>query len=437
MIFATFLRKHISLILLLLGALIFPVSLIAAGSVQTYNQQNSEVVVRTDGQIMTEVRENERIYIGGLFHTVQLNDTDVVERFNLAELNLTTQQVHSWSPEPDQAVEALRVTDDAIYVGGRFQAIGGEKRQYLASFDKQSHIISDVKLNIEDGAVFALEHDLTTLYFGGAFTKINGLDRVRLASVDVTNNGLSEWTPEVNGDVLALKADQGVLYVGGRFTQVNGQPRTNVAAFDLASGQLLPWNPQINIIVRSIEIRDTGIALIGYQSTSENTYQQQTVIVSPSTGEIVETIATTDYVAPIPNVTGTYIGNPQSTVAADQAVTNQTGLSIDIASLGFKIPTLGDVLTFVIRIFFVLGGLAALFYMLLGAFSWITSGGDKDAVGAARDKIQAAVVGVLMIVAVLAVVWTLEQVIFKRRICLGLSCPLTIPSLLEPSQQSN
>jgi len=105
--------------------------------------------------------------------------------------------------------------------------------------------------------------------------------------------------------------------------------------------------------------------------------------------------------------------------------------SIDTGDLGFQIPSLGDILTFAIRAFFVIAGLAALFYLLLGALGWVTSGGDKDAVTAARDKIQAAVVGMILIVGVLAIIWTLEQVIFKRRICLGLSCPLTLPGLIE------
>jgi len=105
--------------------------------------------------------------------------------------------------------------------------------------------------------------------------------------------------------------------------------------------------------------------------------------------------------------------------------------SIDTGSLGFKIPSLGDILTFAIRAFFAIAGISALFYMLLGAFGWVTSGGDKDAIGAAREKIQAAVVGMILIVAVLAVIWTLEQVIFKRRICLGLSCPVTLPGIIE------
>jgi hypothetical protein len=105
-------------------------------------------------------------------------------------------------------------------------------------------------------------------------------------------------------------------------------------------------------------------------------------------------------------------------------------LQVSEGALGFTIPTLGDILTFAIRAFFVIAGLAALFYMLLGAFAWVTSGGDKDAVSAAQGKIQAAVVGVLVIVAVLAIIWTLEQGVFSGKICFGLSCPLSIPALL-------
>ena len=116
-------------------------------------------------------------------------------------------------------------------------------------------------------------------------------------------------------------------------------------------------------------------------------------------------------------------------VAADVPACSE----IDVSKLGFQIPTLGDILTFAVRAFFAIAGLSALFYMLLGAFAWVTSGGDKDAITAAREKIQAAVVGMILIVAVLAVIWTLEQVIFKRRICLGLSCSVTLPGLIETS----
>jgi len=83
-----------------------------------------------------------------------------------------------------------------------------------------------------------------------------------------------------------------------------------------------------------------------------------------------------------------------------------------------------------IRAFFIIAGLAALLYLLLGALAWVTSGGNKENVDKARDKITAAVLGLIIIVAVLAIIVTFEQVIFRQQICLGLSCNLVIPALL-------
>lgn len=99
--------------------------------------------------------------------------------------------------------------------------------------------------------------------------------------------------------------------------------------------------------------------------------------------------------------------------------------------VGFKIPGFSDILTFAIRGFFIVAGLLALMYLLLGAMAWVTSGGSKENVDKARDKITAAILGLIVIVGVLAIIVTLEQVVFARTVCLGLSCPITIPSLLK------
>lgn len=114
-------------------------------------------------------------------------------------------------------------------------------------------------------------------------------------------------------------------------------------------------------------------------------------------------------------------------VAADVPV-----VQIPVAALGFQIPTLTDVLTFMIRMFFAVAGIIALLYLLLGALAWITSGGNKESVEKARDKIQNAIVGLLLIVLVLALMWTLEQVVFAKAICFGISCPMTLPTLIKP-----
>lgn len=112
-----------------------------------------------------------------------------------------------------------------------------------------------------------------------------------------------------------------------------------------------------------------------------------------------------------------------------------TGVNSDAcvsASLPFTVPNLGDLITFGIRGFFVLAGLLALLYLLLGALAWITSGGNKESVDKARDKITAALLGIIIIVGVLAIIVTLEQIVFQKHICFGITCPASIPSLIQP-----
>ena len=164
----------------------------------------------------------------------------------------------------------------------------------------------------------------------------------------------------------------------------------------------------------------------------------QTVIVVTATPSVTSSMTPTltSIPSPIPTVTPsqsptpTVEISPVPTVTAGPAVCGS--VKIDERTLGFRIPSLGDLLTFVIKAFFALAGIAALFMLLLGAFMWVTSGGDKANVEAAQKRIQAAIVGIIMIVVVLSIVWTLENVIFARTICFGISCPITLPPILKP-----
>jgi len=106
-------------------------------------------------------------------------------------------------------------------------------------------------------------------------------------------------------------------------------------------------------------------------------------------------------------------------------------MAVDTAEigLGWTIPSIGDLLTFLIRLFFIISGLAALLFLLMGALAWITSGGNKESVDKAREKIQQAVIGVVLIVAVLVIVVLIEKVVFNGKFCFGISCPIDFNSL--------
>ncbi len=98
--------------------------------------------------------------------------------------------------------------------------------------------------------------------------------------------------------------------------------------------------------------------------------------------------------------------------------------------LGFNIPAFNDVLTFLLRFLLIVGGLIAVLYLLLGALAWITSGGNKESVSKAQEKIQAAIVGLVIMFAVLALMVVIENIF---SLGLGISQPIKIPKLITPN----
>lgn len=98
--------------------------------------------------------------------------------------------------------------------------------------------------------------------------------------------------------------------------------------------------------------------------------------------------------------------------------------------LGFEIPKFNDVLTFLLRFLFIVGGLIAILYLLLGALAWITSGGNKESVDKAREKIQAALIGLILMFAVLAIIAVIENIL---SIGLGITKPIVFPGLITPN----
>jgi hypothetical protein len=83
-------------------------------------------------------------------------------------------------------------------------------------------------------------------------------------------------------------------------------------------------------------------------------------------------------------------------------------------------PNLGSLIRNILSLIFFIAGLLAFIYLLIGGIQWITSGGDKAAASAARDRITAALVGLIIIVAAFAITLVLEQV-FGLRILTGVN----------------
>lgn len=59
--------------------------------------------------------------------------------------------------------------------------------------------------------------------------------------------------------------------------------------------------------------------------------------------------------------------------------------------------SVGDVVSNALLIVFIAAGLAVLVFLIIGAFRWITSGGDKEAIGKARGTIVNALIGLAIL----------------------------------------
>ncbi len=94
--------------------------------------------------------------------------------------------------------------------------------------------------------------------------------------------------------------------------------------------------------------------------------------------------------------------------------------------------SVGSLITFFVAFVIVLATLLALVMIVIGAIQWITSGGDKTKVDAARNHIIAAIIGLVVI----ALSFVIINVVISA-LGLGDLMHLRIPKLTDISGQAN
>lgn len=73
-----------------------------------------------------------------------------------------------------------------------------------------------------------------------------------------------------------------------------------------------------------------------------------------------------------------------------------------------KITDVGKLISGLIGIAMLLAALAVFIYLIWGGFEWITSGGDKTGVENARNKITAALIGLVIVASAWAIMRMIE-----------------------------
>ncbi len=88
----------------------------------------------------------------------------------------------------------------------------------------------------------------------------------------------------------------------------------------------------------------------------------------------------------------------------------------------------GRIISTGLQIIFIFAGLAVLVFLVWGAFDWITSGGDKEKISAARRKITNAIIGLFLLSLAAFIAALVSDIVGIRLFDLG-----TIPQLGTPA----
>ncbi|MCX7881185.1 MAG: hypothetical protein N2482_01575 [Patescibacteria group bacterium] len=92
------------------------------------------------------------------------------------------------------------------------------------------------------------------------------------------------------------------------------------------------------------------------------------------------------------------------------------------------IQAFGTLVSAGIKIFIFVASLTLLVYMMWGAYDWIVSGGEKEKIAKAQQKITNAVIGIFVLIAVLSVFCIITvDVLHLTDQCLNFKIPTLSP----------
>ena len=226
------------------------------------------------------LQKDGRIIVGGQFTQV-----DLVQRFNLARLNVDGTVDPTFDPGngPNGDVNAIAIQPDGrIVVVGTFIGYNGFSRGGVA------RVLSDGSLDLTfdpgvgtGGNVFALALQANgQIVIGGRFVQYAGNNRSFIARVNANGSLDLGFNPNPNNWVQAVAAQpDGHLIIGGFFTNLNGFTRNRIARLNVDGSLDSVFDPGSGFTgsltndatqVRSLASQRVGRVVVGGTFTSYN-----------------------------------------------------------------------------------------------------------------------------------------------------------------------
>ena len=171
------------------------------------------------------------IYVGGGFHTFG-QDWPPIQRNHLGAIDAGSGALLDWNPNADELVTDMVVSGNTLYAVGFFNTVGGKPRNKIAAFNATTGELLDWNPGLEittglggEPCLRAVKVSGNAVYVGGWFSRVGSSSRWSAAAFDATTGALLPWDPSVDGKVWSLAVDAGTVYLSGEFPYVGGAER--------------------------------------------------------------------------------------------------------------------------------------------------------------------------------------------------------------------
>jgi PKD repeat protein len=235
--------------------------------------------VQIDGVVWQQTVIGNTVYAVGQFTTARpagaAPGVNTTPRNNILAFDIRTGAlITSFNASLNAQARSVTASPDGkrIYVGGAFTQVNGVDRRYVAALDSTTGSLITSFAPLVNSRVYAIQATENAIYMGGWFTAIGSAKRDKLAAVAPSNAALLPWNPVVAGgsvSSLVLSPDRSKAVAGGDFTSVNGStnPGAGWAAINTSTSALEPW-------LANSEIRNSGTkaAITGLTSDGVHVY---------------------------------------------------------------------------------------------------------------------------------------------------------------------
>lgn len=196
-------------------------------------------LAQADGRVIAlQAGAGGTLYVAGAFHTIGQQNTSYLAKVSTSGAGAVDT---SWTPAPDDWVMAIAYDGASLYAAGYFTSIGGAAIGNLARIDAGASGTADASWHpVLDNVPWAVAVGTDdSVYVGGFFHAVGGVARSHVAKVSTQGAGdaVAGWDASTDGRVFAVADDGGGrVYVGGTFSQAAGAARHSLAQASATSG---------------------------------------------------------------------------------------------------------------------------------------------------------------------------------------------------------